>query len=186
MSLSRQVLSSPFDAPQRPRTAASRQNGDRKRVKEGGSSLATNNIMVDTRIVRRSVLFDGSMAKGFENCNDDTDRKSGCILFDSRLTKGDKFANPIVTVTDPRQGSKGNDQKTRKSGPLSTPPPVKGRNHVSVQTDDDTSFFDQSMLVTSAHELQAIDSSQTIEEKTNFVINEGQELHKDDPAIPDR
>mmetsp|Transcript_2439 Transcript_2439/g.5152 ORF Transcript_2439/g.5152 Transcript_2439/m.5152 type:complete len:168 (-) Transcript_2439:363-866(-) len=141
MSLSRQVLSSPFDVQQRPRTAASRQNGDRKRVKEGGSSLANSNNMVDTRVIRKST-FNASTA---ENTNAmESNEQSGCILFDSRLINGDVFANPIVTVTG-QQHSNGENQKQASRGTsacgrrtMSTPPPVKGRCHISVQTDGDT------------------------------------------------
>lgn len=145
MSLSRQVLSSPFDVPQRPRTAASRQNGDRKRVKEVGSTLANSNIMVDTRVVRRST-FNPFLAKNMndyvmeESSTDSADHQQpGCILFDSRLIKGEVFANPIVTVSHLQQGN--DDQKRPKSAcgiqTMPTPPPVKGRHHISVQTDDD-------------------------------------------------
>ena len=134
MSLSRQVLSSPFDAPQRPRTEASIQNGDRKRVKEGGSNLASN-IMVDTRVVRRSI-FNPSMVKN--NSAEESSTEPGCILFDSRLIRGDVFANPIVTVTGGQQSDdenqKRNDACSRRA--ISTPPPVKGRHHAEVQTDD--------------------------------------------------
>ncbi|KAL7536313.1 hypothetical protein ACHAXR_007076 [Thalassiosira sp. AJA248-18] len=140
MSFSRQVLSSPFDAPQRPRTAASRQNGDRKRVKEGGSSLANNsNIMVDTRVVRRTpTLFNASMALAKKHDSNEMDQVSSCILFDSRLIKGDVFANPIVTVTGNHQGNDESQKEGNKSArrTISTPPPVKGRRHISVQTDD--------------------------------------------------
>ena len=136
MSLSRQVLSSPFDAPQRPRTEASIQNGDRKRVKEGGSNLASN-IMVDTRVVRRSI-FNPSMVKN--NSAEESSTEPGCILFDSRLIRGDVFANPIVTVTAGQQSQnhdenqKRNDAFSRRA--ISTPPPVKGRHHAEVQTDE--------------------------------------------------
>mmetsp|Transcript_7257 Transcript_7257/g.18036 ORF Transcript_7257/g.18036 Transcript_7257/m.18036 type:complete len:202 (+) Transcript_7257:156-761(+) len=147
MSLSRQVFSSPFDVPQRPRTAASRQNGDRKRVKEGGSSLATNsNIMVDTRVVgpcvvRRSTL-NGTTVKKNASEHSNEDQRPGCILFDSRLIRGDVFANPIVTVTGQQHENKKRGRGTSAFGhrAMTTPPPVKGRRHVSVQTDDiDTS-----------------------------------------------
>mmetsp|Transcript_42309 Transcript_42309/g.76325 ORF Transcript_42309/g.76325 Transcript_42309/m.76325 type:complete len:187 (+) Transcript_42309:61-621(+) len=143
MSLSRQVLSSPFDVAQRPRTAACKQNGDRKRVKEGGSSLANSKIMVDTRVVRRNP-FNPSRAK-HDNVmqSDNTDQQPGCILFDSRLIKGDIFANPIVTVTGGHECNDGENRKEADSRgasacgrrAMSTPPPVKGRHHVSVQTD---------------------------------------------------
>lgn len=136
MSLSRLALSSPFDAVQRPRTAPSRQNGDRKRVKEGGSSLASSNIMVDTRVVRRS-QFNVSIAQ-MQVENDE--QQPGCILFDSRLIKGDVFANPVVTVTTSRQSSSERWKHPRSRRLVGTPPPVKGRRHASVQTDSDADF----------------------------------------------
>ncbi|KAL9188355.1 hypothetical protein ACHAXT_006733 [Thalassiosira profunda] len=131
--LSSQVLSSPFDAPQRPRTAPSRQNGDRKRVKETGSSLGRpSNIMVDARVIRRSILANKTNAS-----NEANGHQQGCVLFDSRLIKGDVFANPIVTVppgiTEKRSGKPaGRSPECRQ---IATPPPVTGRLHVSVQTD---------------------------------------------------
>ena len=152
MSLSRQVLSSPFDAPQRPRTVASRQSGDRKKVKEVGSGLLhAGNIMSDTRVVRRST-FIAATAKN--NINNNTtycggnDKQPGCVIFDSRLIKGDVFANPVVTVNQHQQGNN-DDAKTihkNRQRAISTPPPVKGRRHISIQTDDnaggDTSVDD--------------------------------------------
>ena len=145
MSLSRQVLSSPFDAPQRPRTVASRQSGDRKKVKEGGSGLLhAGNIMSDTRVVRRS-MFTAATSNDINN-NNNTDSGSsndkqqpGCVIFDSRLIKGDVFANPIVTIKNQHHQGNNDDAKkihqTRQRA-ISTPPPVKGRMHISIQTDD--------------------------------------------------
>lgn len=144
MSLSRQVLSSPFDAPQRPRTVASRQSGDRKKVKEGGSGLLhAGNIMSDTRVVRRSTF---TAATSKNNINNDTtdsgsneEQQPGCVIFDSRLIKGDVFANPIVTIKNQHHQGNNDDAKkihqTRQRA-ISTPPPVKGRRHISIQTDD--------------------------------------------------
>ena len=136
--LSRQVLSSPFDVPQRPRSAASRQ-GDRKRVKEQGSTLkggqSANNIMVDSRVVRRSTLM---VRNKNEVERSSGDKVPGCILFDSRLIKGDIFANPIVTVTGGSPNKKqGRPSSSHGHRVITTPPPVKGRRHVSVQTDED-------------------------------------------------
>ena len=161
MSLSRQVLSSPFDAPQRPRTVASRQSGDRKKVKEGGSGLAhAGNIMSDTRVVRRSTFI---AATSKNNINNNTtysggnDKQPGCVIFDSRLIKGDVFANPVVTVKNQHQQGNNDDAKTihqTRQRAISTPPPVKGRRHISIQTDDnaggDTSVDDTRDEMTSA------------------------------------
>ena len=124
MSLSRQVLSSPFDAPQRPRTA-SRQEGDRKRVKEGGSTLAhyPPNIMVDTRVhFRRSAFGQPDQPAGADGAGAAAGVPAGAdpapppagtppaaaprpasaagrLAFDGRLLRGDAlFANPVATV----------------------------------------------------------------------------------------
>ena len=151
MSLSRQVLSSPFDAPQRPRTVASRQSGDRKKVKEVGSGLLhAGNIMSDTRVVRRSTFTAATS-------NNNDEQQPGCVIFDSRLIKGDVFANPVVTVKNQHQQGNNDDAKkihqTRQRA-ISTPPPVKGRRHISIQTDDnaggDTSVDDTRDEMTSA------------------------------------
>lgn len=161
MSLSRQVLSSPFDVPQRPRTVASRQNGDRKRVKEGGSSLANSNIQP-----RRSTFNPSKNDDAMETDN------TGCILFDSRLIKGDIFASPIVTVTGQHQCNDGENRKEADSRgasacgrrAMSTPPPVKGRHHVSVQTDHvdmiDAGISQPSMSVTSCAQTDLLCSLQ--------------------------
>ena len=119
MSLSRQVLSSPFDVEQRPRETSTQNNGNRIKVKENGSSLVAPRI--DTE----------------HDCS--VDQQSESIVFDSRLIKNDVFANPIVTVKgQPRQQSKSR-QDTKKRND-STPPPVKGRAHMSIQTDDYEDF----------------------------------------------
>ena len=118
--MSRQILSSPFDW------------DVHQKVEEDGSSVATSNIMVDTRVVRRRT-FNASSIKNAEDMKLSTEQPS----FDRRLIIGDIFANPIITVT-------GKDAKKQTmKGPaacgqrtISTPPPVKGRHHVSVQTDD--------------------------------------------------
>jgi len=51
----------------------------------------------------------------------------------------DKFANPIVTVKEqPQQHNSKDESKSRqdaKKRNVSTPPPVKGRAHMSIQTD---------------------------------------------------
>ena len=99
--------------------------------------------MSDTRVVRRST-FTAATSKNNIN-NDTTDSGSndkqqpGCVIFDSRLIKGDVFANPIVTVKNRHQQGNNDDakkiQQTRQRA-ISTPPPVKGRRHMSIQTDD--------------------------------------------------
>ena len=124
MSLSRQVLSSPFDVEQRPRETSTQTGGNRIKVKENGSSLVApgNNTTEDPA------------------CR--VDQQSESISFDSRLIKNDSphyiFANPIVTVKGQPQHSKDESksrQDTKKRND-STPPPVKGRQHISIQTDD--------------------------------------------------
>ena len=120
MSLSRQVLSSPFDVEQRPRETTTQNGGNRIKVKENGSSLAAPRI--DTK------------PKNFN-----LDQQPGSISFDNRLIKNDKFANPIITVKgQPQQHSSKDESKSRdvKKRKDSTPPPVKGRQHISIQTDD--------------------------------------------------
>lgn len=129
MSLSRQVLSSPFDVPPRPRAEASK---DAK----GGES----------RIFFRQRILNPSTANTSENVTSaetEDQQPPGCILFDSRLIKGDVFANPIVTVTgqlqcnadEKNEAGRGASERGRRA--VSTPPPVKGRHHVLVQTDYD-------------------------------------------------
>ena len=151
MSLSRQVLSSPFDTPQRPRTVASRQSGDLKKVKEVGSGLLhAGNIMSDTRVVRRSTFTAATS-------NNNDEQQPGCVIFDSRLIKADVFANPVVTIKNQHHQGNNDDAKkihqTRQRA-ISTPPPVKGRRHISIQTDDnaggDTSVDDTRDEMTSA------------------------------------
>ena len=143
MSLSWQVLSSPFDVTAKPRTDLSRHYDDRKKFKKGRLLLendgkSANNIMVDSRVVRRSIFASngtnslarytshskggggGGSTVGFgrggvvNNANSGKQQRqqnqqqqphyqqqssNGCILFDSRLIKGNIFANPIITVT---------------------------------------------------------------------------------------
>eukprot|EP01083_Nonionella_stella_P129432 392750_1 len=96
--------------------------------------------MVDTRVVRRSML-NPSMAKSNDKLMDqeepvDTEQNPGCILFDSRLIKGDVFANPIVTVTgNQHENRRQSNRRSSGSRLVTTPPPVKGRKHVGVQTE---------------------------------------------------
>ena len=118
--MSRQILSSPFDW------------DVHQKVEEDGSSVATSNIMVDTRVVRRRT-FNASSIKNAEDMKLSTEQPS----FDRRLIIGDIFANPIITVTGKdakKQTMKGPAECGQRT--ISTPPPVKGRHHVSVQTDD--------------------------------------------------
>lgn len=115
MLLSRQVLSSPFDVKQRPRERASTK-GNRVKVKEKGSSLVAPRNVDDTE-------------------PDSVDQQPESTLFDSRLIKNDIFANPIVTVKGQPQQHKDQSQSRQKKND-STPPPVKGRAHISIQTDD--------------------------------------------------
>jgi len=128
MSLSRQVLSSPFDVEQRPRETSTQtqKGGNRIKVKEnGGSSL----------IARNSTTEDSACS---------VNQQPGSISFDSRLIKNDSprhiFANPIVTVKEqPQQHNSKDESKSRQDAKKrkdSTPPPVKGRQHISIQTDD--------------------------------------------------
>jgi len=135
--MSRQILSSPFDW------------DVHQKVEEDGSSVAEN-IMVDTRVVRRRT-FNASSIKNAEDMKLSTEQPS-CISFDRRLMLGDIFANPPPPpsseagsiVRTRRFSFTGEDAKKQTmKGPaargqrtISTPPPVKGRQHVSVQTYD--------------------------------------------------
>ena len=121
-TMSRQILSSPFDW------------DVHQKVEEDGSSVATSNIMVDTRVVRRRT-FNASSTKNAEDTKLSTEQP--CISFDRRLILGDIFANPIITVTG-EDAKKQTMKRPAECGQrtISTPPPVKGRHHVSVQTDD--------------------------------------------------
>jgi hypothetical protein len=85
MSIFRQVLTSPFDIPSKPRPSHSSNNSS--------VNHRVNNIMSDSRVVRRST-FNPAVAKKVDN-------KTGqCIIFDTRLMKGNVFASPIITVID--------------------------------------------------------------------------------------
>ena len=127
MSVSRLVLSSPFDMPQRKRPPEEKPikvltsyNGCKVR------NPHVNNIMVDTRVVRRSI-FRTPKAQ-----NSSWQQSSSTTLhFDRRLLGGSLFANPIVKVT-----GGGNEEAIReRKKKVCTPSPVKGRQHVSIQTD---------------------------------------------------
>lgn len=141
MSLARQVLSSPFDCgPSRPRTAPER--GSRK-----------SHLMKDNRIRFKTMCRSNYQGKD-EGILEGVERPGpGTIIFDSRLIKADLFANPIVMTQRPRSGSpKGRSRRIsgKFSSPPSTPPPVKGRHHKSVQTDKiEAGILDHLMVVTS-------------------------------------
>jgi hypothetical protein len=101
MSISRLVLSSPFDIPPKPRVVATVECNHRRNVNSNGS---TNNIMSDSRVVRRS-SFSPSVPRRAEIKNNWGElggdvRRSQCVIFDSRLFNRNVFASPIVTVID--------------------------------------------------------------------------------------
>ncbi len=124
MSASRLVLSSPFDMPQRKKPP------DKPvKVLTTYNGCKGHNIMVDNRVVRRSIFStpktpqnSSHIAGGWKQCNT-------TIQVDRRLTGGNSlFANPIVKVTV------GEVVRERKKK-VCTPSPVKGRKHVCIQTD---------------------------------------------------
>ena len=83
MSISRQVLTSPFDMPSKPRLPLHSKNS-------GITNRSVTNIMTDSRVVRRSTFIPTSRPKDDEN---------ECVIFDARLLdEKNVFANPIVTV----------------------------------------------------------------------------------------
>lgn len=88
--------------------------------------MKSNNIMVDSRVVRLNTFISTSTKNN----------TIGSVTVDNRLMTGDIFANPIVTIggedVDVLQGGKKQAAHTP-----STPPPVKGRCHISVQTEDE-------------------------------------------------
>jgi len=131
MSASRQVLSSPFDMPQRkkppdkPMKVLTRYNGCKVR------NPHVNNIMVDTRVVRRSIFntpkAQNSHIAWWQQAN-------STVQFDRRLFDGNSlFANPIVKVT-----SDGDADVQERKKKVCTPSPVKGRKHVCIQTDNES------------------------------------------------
>ena len=74
-----------------------------------------NNIMVDTRVVRRSIFRTPKAQNSWQ-----------------QSLGGSLFANPIVKVT----GGGGNEEAIRERKKIvCTPSPVKGRKNVSIQTD---------------------------------------------------
>ena len=124
MSASRLVLSSPFDMPQRKRPpdkpikVLTSYNGCKVRYPH------VNNIMVDTRVVRRSIFSTPKTQNSQIASNNTT------VHFDRRLLGGSLFANPIVKVT-----GGGNEVIRERKKKVCTPSPVKGRKHVCIQTD---------------------------------------------------
>jgi hypothetical protein len=136
MSLSRQVLSSPFDVPQRKRPpdvpikVLTRYNGCKVRNRQH-----LNNIMVDTRVVRRSI-FNTPMAQNSGISGVDPSRPS--VQFDRRLLGGRNsvFANPIVIVTG--GGNEDAAAAAERKKKVCNPSPVKGRQHVCIQTDEES------------------------------------------------
>mmetsp|Transcript_35717 Transcript_35717/g.76287 ORF Transcript_35717/g.76287 Transcript_35717/m.76287 type:complete len:129 (-) Transcript_35717:161-547(-) len=79
--------------------------------------------MVDTRVVRRSSF--NPMANNSKTCLESGTvlQQPNCILFDSRLIKGDVFTNPIVTVT--RGLECDDDERTEKKRTDEIPRVVK-------------------------------------------------------------
>jgi hypothetical protein len=135
MSLSRQVLSSPFDVPQRKRPpdvpikVLTSYNGCKVRNRQHLNNI---NIMVDTRVVRRSIFHtpnaQNSGITGF-------DPSRPFVQIDRRLLDGcnSVFANPIVIVT-----GGGNENATAERKKKDAPSPVQGRQHVCIQTDEES------------------------------------------------
>ena len=119
MSLSRQVLSSPFDIPSRPRKiSSSKHNGGRDAVSKGSLGKLVNNIMVDSRVVRRSIFSSSLKNAGVldphcSGASGEGTEQSHYILFDSRLIKGDVFASPIVTVIEEKSREKCRKKQNR-------------------------------------------------------------------------
>ena len=86
-----------------------------------------NNIMVDTRVVRRSIF---RTPKAPQNSWQQSS-SDATVHVDRRLLGGSLFANPIVKVT--RGG--GNEEARERKKKVCTPSPVKGRKHAGIQTD---------------------------------------------------
>eukprot|EP00804_Cyclotella_cryptica_P025419 CCRYP_017197-RA/>CCRYP_017197-RA protein AED:0.16 eAED:0.16 QI:140/1/1/1/0.5/0.33/3/1414/256 len=147
MSLSRQVLSSPFDIPPKPRvTPSTTTQGKRtkasSRNRETSLGRCVSNIMSDSRVVRRSPF---SPSFGKDNavlCENAQTNRGQCIMFDSRLLRDNEsiFASPIVTVIEMDHTTNVNDEnqarttatKKRSKQPKSS----KAHRHIHVQTDD--------------------------------------------------
>lgn len=164
MSISRRVISSPFDIPQQRRTP---KNPTRIRTSYNGCKVRnrnSSNIMADTRVVRRSI---------FNNSTQNNTGKGGFgtkyTTFDRRLVDyNSMFANPIVKVTGGKDASA--SERKKKVTPTSTPPPVKGRHHVCIQTDGksiDKFFYDE------------LSTFPELDEKHFFLSSEGDTRRKE-------
>ena len=123
MSASRQVLSSPWPQrkrpPDKPIKVLTAYNGCKVRNRQ------VNTIMVDT--VRRSIFNTSVQNSGISGFG---------TRLDQRLRGGNNsvFTNPIVKVT-----GCGNEDAADRKRKVRTPPPVKGREHVCLQTDNESS-----------------------------------------------
>lgn len=108
MSISRQVLVSPFDISSKPRAHS---NGDVNR---------SVNIMSDSRVVRRSTF---NPRVGTAKPDNDHGLNAGMIkndndqyvAFDRRLINRSIFASPIVTVIDVKENKDANVKQKNKS-----------------------------------------------------------------------
>ena len=130
MSMSRQVLSSPFDWDAK---------SDDRKVKEDESSAVPINIMVDKRIRRRSTLVaNASQAKPADITQLCMNKQPGGNIFDSRpLRSGDSEAKLTVSTPVKKASESIESIACGNRRALSTPSPVNDRHHISVQTDDE-------------------------------------------------
>ena len=113
MSLSRQVLSSPFDWDAK---------SDDRKVKEDESVAKPLNIMVDKRIRRRSALVaNSSQAKPADITN-------GVSIIGNSEAK-------LIASTPVKNANESIENLARGNRKISTP--SKDRHHMSVQTDDE-------------------------------------------------
>ena len=93
MSISRQVLTSPFDMQSKPRLPLHSKT-------PGITNRSVTNIMTDSRVVRRCTFIPTSRAKDDPNIARHS-VENECVIFDARLLDAKNiFANPIVTVID--------------------------------------------------------------------------------------
>jgi hypothetical protein len=129
MSLSRQVLSSPFDWDAK---------SDDRTEKED-ESVVPINIMVDKRIRRRSTLVaNASQAKPADITQLCMNKQPGGNLFDSRpLRSGDSEAKLTVSTPVKKASESIESIAYGNRRAISTPSPVNDRHHISVQTDDE-------------------------------------------------
>lgn len=118
MSISRQVLTSPFEIQSKPRATQSSNRGVNRSV---------NNIMTDSRVVRRST-FNPSVgtdkSKRVNMIRNENESRQCVVLFDKRLMNRDIFASPIVTVIEVKENA---DLKTKQ-----VKSPVSSRNLRSI------------------------------------------------------